>query len=273
MNKGYVVQATSEEELNFAEMLANSILSKNKNAKISLVTNQSITDNNCFDQIIEYPFYIKMPTRANDWQMYWASPYEYTMLLDCKMIVSVDQESLWDYLIDHYDVCIPTSFFDFRNQLTSYSKAHAYLEEYNMTTVFANMLFFNKSENALRYFKLLDPIIQNWEDSIMNFFAPKDRVLDFDIDLIHSIVCSAIDFDVYPLHNNLFAYVDMNAVHKNNMLPDCAKWTDILSTWHINNNIKIQNYLTTHPLYYSDASFYTEQLANDFRNYRNAISK
>lgn len=273
MNKGYIVQATSEEELNFAEMLANSILSKNKNAKISLVTNLSITDNNCFDKIVEYPFYTKLPTRINDWQVYWATPYEYTILLDCKMVVSVNQESLWDYLIDHYDVCIPTSFLDFRNQLKNTSKSYAYLEEYNMTKVFANMVFFNKSDNALRYFKLLDPIIQNWEDTVIKLFAPKDRTTTFDIDLMHSIVSSSIDFDVYPIHNNLFVYVDMNTVYKNNMLPECEKWTDILSVWQSNNNIKIQNYLTTYPLYYSDSSFYTEQLANDFRNYRNTISK
>ena len=53
MNKGYLIQATNEEELLQAELLANSLVSKNKDCNVSLVTNLKVAENDCFDQVLE----------------------------------------------------------------------------------------------------------------------------------------------------------------------------------------------------------------------------
>ena len=127
LSKGYLVQATTKEELLQAELLANSLMSKNKDYNISLVTNLKVEDNNCFDSVIEYPFYVKTPTRSNDWQLFWCTPYEYTILLDCKMIILETQDSMWDYLIDHHSVCLPSSVTDFRKEKLQNKNFKSYL--------------------------------------------------------------------------------------------------------------------------------------------------
>lgn len=273
MNKGYLVQATNKEELLQAELLANSLISKNKDYKISLVTNLKVAENECFDQVLEYPFYTKIPTRSNDWQAYWVSPYDYTILLDCKMIILENQDSMWDYLIEHHDLCIPKRVFDFRKEFLNNKKATVYQEEYNLVNVYPHMIFFNKSDNALAYFKLLDPFMQHWKDTCNHFVKKQHVPKDFDVYLMHSIASTFVDFDVTSYHD-VFTYIDMNITVRDNILPECNSWTDILTTWYTEyNTLKIQNYSLDTTLYYHDDIFYTDTIADDFRNYRYTVTK
>lgn len=274
MTKGYIVQANTELELQQSELLANTLAIRNKDTKISLVTSLDVENNNVFDKILNYNFGCTNPTRCNDWQMYWVSPYEHTILLDCKMLVLELHENMWEYLIDHYDVCFPSTVLDYRLNKIVDKRHEVYKEEYNFNKVYANMFYFNKSDASLRYFKFLDPLMQNWQETFNNMFLRKDVLTDFDVDLIHTVVANTIDIDVFPLHNDVFSYIDMHCMHKNNLLPECNKWTDIISTWATSQGrLKLQNYSITKSLYYYEDSFFNETLADIYRTYRNAIAK
>lgn len=266
--QGYVIQANSLQELECAELLANSIKIKNKDKSVCLISNKSV-ESECFDDIVNYKFNSKDITRMNDWQLYWTSPYDYTIVLDCKSLVMENHDSLWDYLIDHHDVCFPSVCVDFRNNILQDKKFVPYAEEYNLKKIYSNMFYFNKSDNALRYFKLLDPLLQNWRETEDNFLSQKHRNLNLDIDLIHTIVANHIDVDVFPMHDNILSLVNMNICQQDGLFSNNETWTDILNVWSIDGyKLKIQNYIINQTLYYHEDSFYNEDIANDFRNYR-----
>lgn len=274
MSRGYVVQATTTLELQQAELLANSLISKNKNYRISLVTNLKVEDADCFESVIEYPFGVKSITRSNDWQLFWATPYEYTIVLDCKMIVLESHDTMWEYLIDHHSVCLPTEVLDFRNNILKDIKFAPHRDEYKFRKVYANMFYFDKSEESMRYFKLLDPFMQNWQTTCNSFLLKAHVPLEYDNNMMHTIVANTIDVDVFALHSSILSHIDMHTTHLDNLLPPCNQWTDILSVWPSESNkIKLQNFSMTRSLYYHEDTFYTEQIADDFRNHRNTVTK
>ena len=111
MSNGYVILANTNIEHREAAACAYSIRIHNPDASISMIV-PNVNDvaeqyEEPFENIVELPFDKNIQTRrANDWQIYWASPYENTIAVDCKTIVKEDHTSLWDYLIDHYDLCL-----------------------------------------------------------------------------------------------------------------------------------------------------------------------
>ena len=167
-----------------------------------------------FDHVVEYPFYYNMNTRQNDWQLYWASPYEYTIAIDCKSLVFESHDNLWDYLIENHSVCLPTSVLDFRDNVLEYKQLKKYQEEYKLNIACSNLFYFDKSEESVQYFKMLDPICHHWRDAEQSLFQKQHTNKKYYPDLIHTIVANSIPFDVFPYikHDSFPLYVHRDAI-------------------------------------------------------------
>ena len=91
MDKGFVIIAQNTDLVNYvqcAEQLAKSIIRVMPDAKVSLITDNETTSD-VFDQVIKLPYGDQAPDSdwklVNDWQVYEASPYEYTIKLEADM--------------------------------------------------------------------------------------------------------------------------------------------------------------------------------------------
>ena len=79
---------------------------------------------------------------------------------------------------------------------------------------------------------------------------------------------------MFPYFKDLVNYVDMRVTWKDGVLPEGKNWTDILSVWSTDlAKVKLQNYSINKTIYYHEDSFYNDEIANDFRNYRETIYK
>lgn len=274
MNRGYVIQANSNIEIHQAELLANSIKIKNKDASVCLITSRNV-EASSFSNIVNYPFaHIEKNTRQNDWQLYWASPYDSTIAVDCKSLIMESHDNLWDYLEDNHNVCVSNRCYDFRNTQLEYKQMKKYKEEYKLKTACSNMFYFDKSEKSLQYFKMLDPICKNWRDAEQLLFSKQHTNKKYYPDLIHTIVANSVTFDVFPFFDNVLDYIDMRVTENDGVLLNDTKWTNMLSVWSTNiAKIKLQNYSINKTIYYHEDEFYTEDIANDFRNYKESIYK
>ena len=109
---GYVIIAVNPIEFKQAQCCAYSIKSKMPAASITLVVPDEKKVNKQylegFDALVELPFKQHTTRRQNDWQLYWCTPYENTIAIDCKMLVKEDQTSTWEYLVDHHSIAFPT---------------------------------------------------------------------------------------------------------------------------------------------------------------------
>mgnify|MGYP003636999146 FL=1 len=112
MDKGFVIIAQNTDLVNYvqcAEQLAESIMRVMPDAKVSLITDNETTST-VFDQVIPLPYGDQATDSdwklINDWQVYEASPYEYTIKLEADIYVPQSIDYWWDILKER-DVVIP----------------------------------------------------------------------------------------------------------------------------------------------------------------------
>ena len=274
---GYVIIAVNPIEYRQAQCCAFSIKSKMPNASVTLIVpdQKKVAKNylHGFDAITELPFRQSTNCRQNDWQLYWCSPYENTIALDCKTLIKSNQDSIWEYLIDHCSIAFPTTVNDIR-QNKIYPKYQGYLQsEYKLDVVYSNMFFFKKDEEALKHFKMADVYFEFWKDVCSKFLEPQHIPDFFDADTMHTLVANHSGCDVTVPHE-ILNYIDMKYTMTTGALGKVSKWTQKLNVWPSNSGkIKIQNYAINSVIYYHENEFLTEEMFNEQESYYNTISK
>ena len=274
-----MILAGNETEYRQAAACAYSIKTKNLDASVSVVVPKlnKISDYwlEPFDNAIELPFITSEVTRLNDWQLYWATPYEYTIALDCRTLVKENHDQLWDYLIEHYDICFPSQVTNFDGRKLRYTKTLEYTSEYNLKMLNSHMFYFQKdSDLALRYFKMADPYMRNWQTAFAKHFAPQHVTLSYHPDIMHSLVAECLGEDVAVYHPEVFTYIDMWIAHQDGVIGRWKKWTDRLNIWASRDGkIKVQNYAINGTLHYAENDFLTEEIFNEQRDHYRTVTK
>ncbi len=277
MSNGYVILANTNIEHREAAACAYSIRIHNPDASISMIV-PNVNDvaeqyEEPFENIVELPFDKNIQTRrANDWQIYWASPYENTIAVDCKTIVKEDHTSLWDYLIDHYDLCFPTNVRNYKTERIVNDKRYKdIVEHYSMTMVYSDLFFFRKEKDVvLNYFKLLDPYAREWRTLLNKIFEPHHIPDYYDANIITSIACNHLDIlnDVTPAHDTILEYIDMSTAQETIFNKDVKVYTDYINVWNSTNaKLKIQNFAVNTCIAYKESQFLTEEIYNGQRDY------
>ena len=268
MTQGFIIQAQSETDRKQALALAYSIKTSNPEASISLVCGDlnkiETKHEEPFDNIVEYPFSNKSNPRLNDWQCWWVTPYEESIVIDCACIVNQDLTTVWDYLSHNYELCFPGTIKDFRHQIVKQDKRHEFLEEYKLKSVHTAWFYFKKNNSTMDYFKLADPYMQNYIELFKHKFQPQHLPDDYVSDIMHGIVVN--DMALENVTDKNLNYIDMDIV-SDYFRNKADKWTDYLNVWSRDNGtVKIQNYATTGILFYKESDFLTEDIFNGQRD-------
>ena len=273
-DNGYVIIAVNQTEYRQAQCCAYTIKSKMPGASVTLIvpTLKTVAKKylDGFDAVTELPFKKHTTCRQNDWQLYWASPYNNTIAIDCKSLVKVDHTSLWDYLVDHHDIAFPTQIHDFRQNVVNPKYQLQLNKEYNINIMYSNMFFFKRSDIALAHFKLADVYFQHWKDVFALYVAPQHVPDLFDADIMHSLVATHTGNDVTCYHDNILTYVDM----KLSRVGADSNWTDRLNVWSsAAGKIKIQNYAINSTIYYYDNEFLTDEIFDEQQQHYTNVTK
>lgn len=279
MNRGYLILAGNSLEYTQAAACAYSIISRNKSDKVSLIVPDisKVPDSllEPFENLIELPFGSSETTRINDWQLYWSTPYEYNIAIDCRCLVKDNHEFLWDYLTEHYDICFPTRTTSFDGVRTRDSKTAVYRQEYNLQMLKTQMFYFKKdTPDALQYFKMADPYMKNWQIVFSKHFSPQHVTVAYSSDIMHSLIASTAGVDVLPHHDDVFTYIDMQIAHSDGLIGRWDKWTDRLNIWASRDGkIKLQNFAINNTLYYNEDDFLTQEIINEQRDHYRTVTK
>ena len=197
-----------------------------------------------FDNIIELPFDKTIQTRrANDWQTYWATPYENTIAIDCKTIVKENHSAMWDYLT----------------------------EQYKMQMIYSDMFFFRKEQQiAINYFKLLDPYSREWRSLLNKIFEPHHIPDYYDANIINSIAVNHLDIveEATPAHPSILQYIDMHTAQETILNKEVETYLDYINVWSSTNaKLKIQNFAVNTCIAYRHGEFLTDDIYNGQRDY------
>lgn len=150
--RGYLIPAINSHDTDYvrcAHQLAHSIRSWHPDANITILT---------VDQLP----YGDQGGQANDWQVFFASPYRQTIKLEADMWCASPIDHWWK-LFEHRDVVISTGCRDFYDTVSPNRLYRKFIDDNSLPDVYNAVTYWRLSEAAQEFFYLVRCIFSNWK--------------------------------------------------------------------------------------------------------------
>ena len=256
MNKGFVILAqntTSVDYVKCAELLSMSIKHVMPDASVSLITNNRC-DWSVFDHIIDLPHGDLAPDSEwkliNDWQVYEASPYDYTIKLEADMLIPSSINYWWDVLSER-DVVVSTTIRNSKNEISKSNYYRKFIVDNNLPNVYNAITYFKKSDNAKKFFNLVKEIFNNWEEYKKILKCDSKELVTTD--WVYSIACHIMGVE----NTTLPTFTQMSMIHMKQFINDSMieDWTNEFIYELTDNTIKINTVVQQYPFHYHVKKF------------------
>lgn len=263
MNKGFVILAQNTKTVDYihcAEILARSIKNVMPNASVTLVTDD-IDYSKYFDYTVALPYGdLALESNwklINDWQIYEASPYEYTIKLEADMYLPTNIDYWWE-ILQQKDVVICSTIRDYKNDISHNQFYRNFIINNNLPNVYNAITYFRKSEFAERFFKTVRYCFENW-DIFTNILKCNLNELA-TTDWVYAIACS-----IHGVENTTLPYFEgFSMIHMKQFINDLMSedWTKEL-LYEVNQNcIRINTFPQLYPFHYHIKDF-SYKIANE----------
>lgn len=247
MNKGFVIMAQGDDYVKCAKALELSIKNTMPDANVTIITTEMLPYG---DQAPDT--YWKL---QNDWQVYEASPYEYTIKLEADMYLPRSIEYWWDIFKDR-DVVVSTHIRNFKQEISDIKAYRRFIVDNNLPDTYNGITYFRKSELAEKFFAVTRDIWENWEDYRSNLKCNVDELATTD--WVYAIACHVLGAE----NTTLPQFEQMSMVHMKqfiNGLPT-EKWTDTFVYELLPHTFRINTIPQMYPVHYHLKEFANEIL-------------
>ncbi len=281
MSKGFITLGidTEKDRIYHSYALASSIKHSDPDSLTCLVVDKGKSDLVpkdyllVFDYIVELPFgnsaHVDGFHGMNIWQMFHCSPFDETIYVDSDTLLhNIDIDLLWDIMSSKGDFAVPQNALSYRNYSIDNTYRFEFESLYDLPKFFNNMIYWkNDTQLALEWFKMADPIMQNWRSAYNRFFTDK-KPGTFDKNILCNLVTHCLDIkdEIGVLVGNHF---DLHADCQGVWTEDLPKeWTEMLNYWiSSNGKIQIENHIITSGIiHYCDENFLTDEVINVYRS-------
>jgi len=256
MNKGFVILAQNTTDINYvecAEMLALSIKKVMPNSSVALISDD-IETSKYFDYVIALPYGDLDPNSnwklSNDWQVYEASPYDYTIKLEADMYIPVSIDYWWDILCKK-DLVVCSHIRDYKGDISKNRFYRRFLDNNNLPDVYNAITYFKKCDFAENFFKSIKIIFENWND-FKNILKcnPNEEVTT---DWAYAIACQ-----VYGVENTILPNShSISMVHMKQFINELKteNWTNELVYELSSSNLRVNTFTQLYPFHYHIKNF------------------
>lgn len=262
MNKGFVILAQNTEKVNYvkcANALALSIKKHIPDADVSLITNNTV-QNTIYDNIIPLPNGDLAKGSdwklINDYQVYEASPYEYTIKLEADMFIPRSIDYWWD-ILKTKDIVISTTIRNFKQEISDVKVYRKFIYDNGLPDTYNGITYFKKSVIAKNFFEVVKNVFLNWEayKQILKCNVNEIATTDF----VYAIASHIIGVE----KTTLPTFTDMSMVHMKPFISDfnTDKWSNVL-IYELEDTIKINTHPQLYPFHYIDKTFADKLLEN-----------
>ena len=181
----------------------------------------------------------------NDWQVYDASPYEYTIKLEADMYLPRSIEHWWDALKNR-DVVISTSIRNFKQEVSEIKAYRMFITDNKLPDTYNGLTYFRKSELAEKFFAIVRDVFENWDEYRKTLKCNVDEIATTDW-------AYAIAAHILGEENTTLPQFDsMSMVHMKqfiNGLPT-EKWTDTFIHELYPHTFRINTIAQMYPVHY-----------------------
>lgn len=251
MSKGYVILAQNTEKTNYikcAEILAKSIRKVMPHANISLITDD-VDSNSHFDKVIALPYGDLAPDSdwklINDWQVYEASPYDYTIKLEADLYIPRSIDYWWDVLCQQ-DVVVSTSIRNYKQEISDIRYYRKFIDHNKLPDCYNALTYFKKSKTAELFFNTVKEIFNNWEEfrKILQCKIDEEATTDW----VYALACHIIG----PEKTTMPSFTEMSMVHMKQMVNhlNTEDWTDEMIYEILPHSLRINTIPQLYPFHY-----------------------
>lgn len=256
MNRGFVVMAQNTESTDYvkcAELLAISIKNTMPMESVSIITNDHC-DWSLFDHVIELPYGDIAKNSnwklENDWQVYDASPYEYTIKIEADVFIPRRIDHWWDVLKNR-DLNITTTVRDHKNNISMEKMYRQIFVRNKLPDTYNAITYFRKSDTAKEFYALVKDIFENWKDyrALLNY-CPDDIPTT---DVVYAIAASIIGEHKCTLPK----FTDMSMIHMKQAIINSvtSRWYEEFVYEIHQDVIRINTVPQMFPFHYHDKKF------------------
>lgn len=186
----------------------------------------------------------------NDWQVYEASPYEYTIKLEADMYLPRSIEHWWDALKDR-DVVVSTTIRDFKQELSDIKAYRRFITDNKLPDTYNGLTYFRKSELAEKFFAIVRDVFENWDEYRKSLKCNVDEIATTD--WAYAIAAHILGEE----NTTLPQFNSMSMVHMKqfiNGLPT-EKWTDTFIHELYSHSFRINTMAQMYPVHYHVKEF------------------
>lgn len=277
MSKGFITIGidTDKDRIRYCYGLAVSIKISDNDAQICLVVDKNKADEvpqeylHVFDYIVELPFgntaYKDGFHGMNLWQLYHCTPFDETIYIDGDTLLhNVTLGDLWEQLSLN-NMSVPYTARTYRNLPTTRAEFE-FEHTYELPQLYYNIMYWKQeTQEAIEWFKMADPIMQNWRAVYSQFFQDK-KPDTFDKNILCNITTHCVDIEdqIKIQMANHYNLKMKSAGIWGEDFPD--DWTETLNYW-VSDKGKIQienSIISSGIIHYSDEKFLTDHCLDVF---------
>jgi len=256
MSRGFVILAQNTEDVDYikcAEVLAYSIKQCMPSASVTLISDSG-SPNTVFDYVVNLPYGDLDPTGKwkliNDWQVYEASPYEFTIKLEADMIIPKSIEYWWE-ILEHRDLVVASTIRTFKGDIATSRFYRQFIDNNNLPDVYNAITYFKKSDFAKEFFDTVREIFTNWESYKQILKCNVDELATTD--WVYALACNIYGIE----HTTLPIFTDMCMIHMKQYTNDLMtnNWTDELVYEILPNCLRINTFVQLYPFHYHIKNF------------------
>jgi hypothetical protein len=262
-NKGFLVIAQNSTECDYIKQAYHLALSIKRTQplinNVSLLTNDTVPSEyaSAFDKIIPFTAYDLDAGSTwkvrNRWWAYHLTPYHSTVLLDSDMLVLSDLTTMWEKL-NGKPLHFTSEVKDFKgNKVTSTFYRKCFVEN-DLPNLYTGVCYFEKTDQSLEFWKLVEYITYNWERFYYEF-SPKSTQKFYSLDVTVSIAAKILGIEnvTDKLLTTTFTHMKSQLQGWSNTHPD---WTKVAQINFINKDkIFINQYKQEGILHYVENDF------------------
>lgn len=258
MDKGFVILAQDGKGMNqyelCAEALAKSIKRTMPNANVSIITDNKIKNTKLYDSVIPLPHGDKDPSGywklINDWQVYEASPYEYTIKLEADLYLPRSIDHWWN-ILQHKDLVISTTIRDFKQEMSPSRVYRRFIDDNKLPDTYNAITYFKKSNTAKKFFEIVRHVFENWPEfrALMKCNPYEEATTDW----VYAIAAHIMGVENCTLPN----FKEMSMVHMKRLINNLPTedWTDALVYEILPHTLRINSCPQLYPFHYHIKSF------------------
>lgn len=186
----------------------------------------------------------------NDWQVYEASPYDYTIKLEADMYIPRNIDHWWDVLMQR-DVVIAGTIRNFKQEISNVRFYRRFIDDNKLPDVYNAITYFKKSDTAQEFFNVVKEIFTNWEEYKKILKCNPDELATTD--WVYAIASHVMGVE----KTTLPGFTEMSMVHMKQYINGnpTENWTDTFIYECLPNQIRVQTVPQQYPFHYHVKNF------------------